>query len=359
MTNLTKKSLLEQMQINELEILRRKELLDFTRTEEKLLAQAQSFIMREIDNIVDEFYRKETSIEEVALTIGDSETLQRLRSSQKKYVSELFSGYYDETYVNNRLRIGLVHKRIGVEPKYYLSAVKILKETLERTIRANITDESVLVATLVALDKIFFFDITLVFDTYIRSLVGEIEISRDKALRYASLLEQKVAERTRELEQLNRFDNLTSLLNRAAFFEEFRKELLRAKRHSSDLALIYMDINDFKKVNDTQGHAKGDEVLKTIGQLIQNIKREIDIAARLGGDEFCVVLSQSNSEEAEGFCQRLTTKLKEVYSDVTISIGISQVDIDQYDQPDILLQKADQRMYEAKKAYHRRNSFRK
>jgi len=352
MSNLTDKSLLEQMQMHDLEIAKRKELLGFTKTDEQLLAEAQSFIAKEMDNIVDEFYRQETSIEEVALIIGDSETLRRLRNSQIKYVSELFSGHYDESYVNNRLRIGLVHKRIGVEPKYYLSAVKILQEILHQTIIANIADETNTTNTLSALDKVIFFDITLVFDTYIRSLVGEIEIARDKAMKYASLLEQKVAERTHELELLSRVDSLTGLLNRRAFIEELRRELLRAQRNSAMIALVYIDINDFKQINDTEGHHKGDEVLKLLGNIITHTKRDIDIAARLGGDEFCIVLPRSSLENANTFVQRLSYRLRELDKNISLSSGISQAGPEQYDTADELLQKADKEMFEVKKKFH-------
>lgn len=352
MGNLTDKSLLEQMQIHDLEITRRKELLGLTKADEQILVNAQPLITREIENIVNEFYRQETAIEEVALIIGDSETLHRLRTSQVRYVSELFSGHYDETYVNNRLRIGLVHKRIGVEPKYYLSAVKILKEILQQTVSEHVGNGLNTEATLTALDKILFFDITLVFDTYIRSLVGEIEMARDKAMNYASQLELKVAERTHELEILSRVDALTGLLNRRAFTEELRRELLRAERSSTAVCLIYIDINDFKKINDTHGHHKGDETLKAIGHLINHAKREIDIGARLGGDEFCIVLPQSTTESSNAFVERLKSHLVELDSSLSMSIGVSQTGPKQFNTSDELLQRADQEMFEAKRLYH-------
>ena len=166
-----------------------------------LLAGCRQVIEEEIDAIVEDFYRAQTSIEEIALLIGDADTLRRLHAAQRKYVLDLFNGLIDNEYVSNRLRIGLVHKRIGVEPKLYLSAVKTLKDLISKVLRRRISETAVLETTCQALDKLFFFDVTLVFDTYIRSLVSEVENAKARVESYAGSLELQVAERTRQLEE--------------------------------------------------------------------------------------------------------------------------------------------------------------
>jgi hypothetical protein len=194
-------TLLTQMQISEHEIVRRKLFLHFSGADIALLTDCQQLIEEEIDTIVDEFYQVQTSIEEIALLIGDSDTLRRLHAAQRRYVLDLFSGCTGIEYVNNRLRIGLVHKRIGVEPKFYLSAIKTLKDIICKALTRRITDTVVLTKTCQALDKIVYFDITLVFDTYIRSLVSEVETAKAGIETYAASLELQVAERTRQLEE--------------------------------------------------------------------------------------------------------------------------------------------------------------
>ena len=193
--------MLEQMQITDYEITRRKQLLGLGTAEAALLVDCKSFIEEEIESIVDQFYEVQTSDEEISLLIGDADTLQRLHVAQRKYVVDLFSGCTDIDYVNNRLRIGLVHKRIGVEPKLYLSAVKILKDILFRTLDRRITDSATRSTTRQALDKLLYFDITLVFDTYTRSLLYEVETAKDRLELYAASLEMQVAERTQQLEE--------------------------------------------------------------------------------------------------------------------------------------------------------------
>ena len=118
----TEQTLLEQMRITEFDIEARKALISFKEEDFEQLKSLRSLIESKIDNLVSEFYKRQTEIPEIALLIGDADTLARLISAQRNYVLDLFSGIYDLEYVNNRLRIGLVHKRIGVEPKLYLSA---------------------------------------------------------------------------------------------------------------------------------------------------------------------------------------------------------------------------------------------
>ena len=194
-------TLLTQMQITDVEITRRKEFLCLSHKDIILLVKCRPFIEEEIDVIVADFYRVQISIEEIALLIGDADTLKLIHAAQRNYVLDLFSGRTDIEYVNNRLRIGLVHKRIGVEPKLYLSAVKTLKDIILKVLEHRISDTAVLADTCQALDKLLYFDITLVFDTYIRSLVSEVETAKHRVESYAATLELQVAERTAQLEE--------------------------------------------------------------------------------------------------------------------------------------------------------------
>jgi diguanylate cyclase len=194
-------TLLTQMQITNHEIGRRKVLLGLTAEEISLLADCRCFIEEDIEAIVENFYQLQTSISEISLLIGDADTLRRLHAAQRKYVLDLFSGSADLAYVSDRLHIGLVHKRIGVEPKLYLSAIKTLKDILNLVLERRITDTAVLARTRQALDKLLYFDITLVVDTYIRSLVSEVETAKASVENYAASLELQVAERTRQLEE--------------------------------------------------------------------------------------------------------------------------------------------------------------
>jgi diguanylate cyclase (GGDEF)-like protein len=348
----TDESLLQQSRIDEFEIARRKELFGFTPSDAEALMNARPHILPELDAVVHEFYRRQTEIEDIALIIGDSETMRRLRIAQRRYIDDLFSGMYDEDYVNNRLRIGLVHKRIGVEPKYFLSAVSVLRAILHTAVEANLPDAARAARVNAALDKLLYFDTAFVFDTYIRSMLSEIESVKEGALRYARALEDKVAERTRELEMLSQHDALTGLLNRRAFAEALRREIARAKRASTPIAVLYIDIDDFKAVNDSRGHQKGDEALSMLADVLREASRENDLLARLGGDEFCAVLPGVDAGGANAFCTRFLEVLQERDRSLAVSIGVCCTGPVEFDEPDALLHLADMRMYEEKGRHH-------
>ena len=359
MARKTDESLLQQFRLDAFEISRRKALFGFGASDAEALLSARPHILPALDAVVDEFYRQQTAIEDIAAIIGDSETMRRLHIAQRRYVDDLFSGIYDEDYVNHRLRIGLVHKRIGVEPKYYLSAVATLRSILHGVIETNLPDAARAGQVRQALDKLLHFDTAFVFDTYIRSMLAEIETVKEGAIRYARALEDRIGERTKELEELSRHDALTGLLNRRAFGEALKAEIARAKRSAVPLTLLYIDVDDFKAVNDTRGHQKGDEALSMLAGALREISRESDVLARLGGDEFCVVLPGVDETGANIFCARFIRRLQERDASITVSIGLSRTGPVDFDEPDILLQLADTRMYEDKAQHHaglRRNS---
>lgn len=346
----TDKTLLEQLRITDLELEARKRLFGFGEDDARCLRQARPIVEDAIDDLVGRFYESQTSFTEIALLIGDADTLVRLRIAQKKYVMGLFSGIYNLDYVNTRLRIGLVHKRIGVEPKLYLAAVFTLKVLLENLLERAVDNAQQREATLSALKKLFMFDVALVFETYIRSLVAEIETSKDKSEEYARSLEEKVRERTRQLEEVSKTDPLTGLLNIGQLEEVMTGMLHSARKRSEPITLCYIDVNDFKKINDALGHQRGDAVLRSVAAAIVRVARAEDRCFRYGGDEFCVILSNTTEAQAhETFEQRLTAEIGRLRESVSVSIGFCESMPPDYDSPLELVRSADGRMYQAKR----------
>ncbi len=345
----TDKTLFEQMQISDFEIANRKALLELDSLSLRCLSDQLDIIENNIDRIVDEFYVKQTEIDEISLLIGDADTLGRLRAAQRKYVLDLFGGEYDLEYVNNRLRIGMVHKRIGVEPKLYLSAVVTLKTLIINVLKENIEDNAQLTKVLAALDKLFYFDITLVFDTYIDSLVSEIENAKKRTELYARSLEDKVAERTLELEKQAQLDPLTGLYNQRAMYDFLKRDLAITIRQNKSLSLVYFDIDDFKSINDKKGHIQGDVVLKAVSTAVQSCIRKTDVPCRFGGDEFCIILPDCDKENAKLLCEKISNRFSQLHDDIYLSFGISESNADETLSSKSLLKQADQRMYESKK----------
>lgn len=346
----TEQTLLEQMKIGELEVTQRQALFSLSDEDAQLLQSIKPIIDHHIDQLVEQFYQLQTSIPEIALLIGDADTLSRLSHAQHKYILDLFSGFYDLEYVNNRLRIGLVHKRIGVEPKLYLSAVYSLRLLLNQLLASEIEEPQRLANAQEALEKLLMFDVSLVFDTYIRSMLTEIEIAKEKSDLYAESLESKVKERTRQLEEISRTDPLTGLLNVRYLSETLTTTLRAAQRRSEPVSVVFIDLNDFKQINDLEGHQRGDEILCVVGHCIADNSRQEDSCFRYGGDEFCIILPNCNEEAAiQIYRERLKAEISEKLDGIGLSIGIIQTGPNEYLETDQLLRQVDQKMYEEKK----------
>ncbi len=177
----TDHTLMEQLRINNRAIERRKEYLDFTQQDVERLESLRQVVSENIEEIVENFYIKILPFDEMDRVIGDAETLARLKNHQHHYILTLFDGQYDEEYVHSRLRVGLVHKRIGLNPTYYVAAIHNLSSILRELITEKSNQDcNSCMLNLSAIEKILMFDLSLTFDTYINSLMNEAQQNRQE-----------------------------------------------------------------------------------------------------------------------------------------------------------------------------------
>jgi diguanylate cyclase (GGDEF)-like protein len=151
--------------------------------------------------------------------------------------------------------------------------------------------------------------------------------------------------------KLARTDDLTGVINRRSFFEASQHEINRARRHRHPFTVAYLDVDDFKLVNDKYGHSIGDTVLKSVTQTMKNSIREIDVVARLGGDEFVILMPETDEAAAQAVVarihQNIMNTMREYGWPITFSIGVVT-----WTTPprtvDIMIKQADEAMYEVK-----------
>ncbi len=187
-----------------------------------------------------------------------------------------------------------------------------------------------------------------------------------KPLRFEELLlrlkkvlaERELAnDRGRMMEKLQKLaitDGLTKLHNSRSFYSQLEVEVDRFNRYKRSLALLLMDIDHFKKYNDSYGHLEGDKALVKIAQVIKSCLRKLDSAYRYGGEEFTVILPETSCKEAQNVAQRIKSALKaekfipkqEKEAKITISIGVTEY----YpgEQLSEFIQRADKAMYLSK-----------
>ena len=205
--------------------------------------------------------------------------------------------------------------------------------------------------------------------------IEKVHLKRENRL-YREHLEEEVQRRTTELRQeiiarkrteedlrrsemryreLSLTDELTGLYNARHFFRQVQSEVERATRYNCPLSLCVIDIDNFKKYNDTYGHLSGDAVLSELGRLIQKLIRESDSAYRYGGEEFIIVLPQTTREEAARVAERIRVVFFEhafypkTSDGVHVSISLGVTSYQSGESVSDLVDRADQNMYAAKK----------
>ncbi len=157
----------------------------------------------------------------------------------------------------------------------------------------------------------------------------------------------------RKIQELSISDHLTGLYNRRYLSMRLEEEWARCLRQKEPLSILLADMDDFKIVNDTYGHDKGDEVLKNVGTILRKMSRKEDVVARYGGEEFVAVLSNINSAEAALKADEIRKAIKDcVYpwaeAGITVSIGVATFPEIRVENAEVLLQTADNAMYKAK-----------
>lgn len=174
--------------------------------------------------------------------------------------------------------------------------------------------------------------------------------------RYVGLISD-ITERKREEERFRRLahiDSLTGVPNRVLFHDRLQRSIARAHRYRYKLAILYIDLDHFKQVNDNWGHAAGDEVLRVAAARMVRSLRASDTVSRRGGDEFVLIIEQNDDpEELASICQKL---LNEISRSIPLGVSTIQVDAsigvaiypDDAEQPEDLLAAADMALYEAK-----------
>ncbi len=180
--------------------------------------------------------------------------------------------------------------------------------------------------------------------SYIKELTKQSSVTIEKADEYSKVLQNATQ------------DALTGLNNRRQFEVRLSEQYAIANRQNTPLCAIMIDIDFFKKFNDTYGHAIGDTVLRTVASTIKEQLREYDIPSRYGGEEFCILLPQTNIEEARIVAERLRSAVQNKKIDigdgktigVTISVGLAELDIK--DMAEDLYIKADSALYKAKES---------
>ena len=181
---------------------------------------------------------------------------------------------------------------------------------------------------------------------------------RERLIEEISLLRGKVArlqERVEQLDQLAHQDSLINLPNRRGFMRELERLIARVDRYGVNGAMLFVDVDGLKVINDSFGHRAGDEALVQIANLLSKGVRHSDVVARIGGDEFGILLENSDEAAAHETAARLIEQISccEVLHDgeelpLSVAIGVGMIDA--LDTAEAVMERADEAMYRRKAA---------
>lgn len=182
----------------------------------------------------------------------------------------------------------------------------------------------------------------------------ELEIRVSAMLRIKELTDQ-LQDANAKLAQLAVTDPLTGLHNRRSVYSHLEREFVRAKRYEHPLAVAMLDIDHFKKVNDTYGHQTGDQVIRLVADALRRTIRQTDLAGRFGGEEFLILAPETGREHALTMAERIRLAVEEASAvspggpPVTVSIGVATTEVPDATSSEELVRLADEALYRAKR----------
>ncbi len=217
---------------------------------------------------------------------------------------------------------------------------------------------------LLLIKKKFMHDLLFIGDSFRKAVLSREEVDTDilKFREFRGLAEylNVIIEKNNQMYERLRYyaekDPLTDLCNRRKFMENLEREFASCRRYGNPVSLLMMDLDHFKSINDTYGHAAGDHVLKMFARLLVNSIRDVDMPGRIGGEEFAVIMPNTEKDQAVIVAERIRKTLENSPVEyegkkiaVTLSIGVASIPPAELERASDLLRIADENMYRAKK----------
>ncbi|MEI7905598.1 MAG: sensor domain-containing diguanylate cyclase [Candidatus Firestonebacteria bacterium] len=281
---------------------------------------------------------------------GDKEVLR----------GEIGVGIFNETLQNQEFELD---ESVGLIPKTALSKKPFIVKDAKNDYRCEqklvelLNLKEFATVPLIARDNVLGV-LVVVADGYSRDSITEEDVSLLDIFANQSAIAIQNARFYETIEQFSLTDGLTGLYNHRYFQDMLRGELESANNNSEPLSLIYLDIDNFKNLNDTYGHQYGDKVLQDIGQIMRRTIDTSCIAARYGGEEFAVILPDTSKAEAAAVAETIREGVENhIFEElqgkerqkVTVSVGVSSFPDDALNNI-ALIETADKRLYSAKKS---------
>lgn len=297
------------------------------------------------NQIIDRFYGTLGEFGSFQKIMAHGFDVASLKKTQTRYLQTLGQGYDQESYFEERLRIGVTHARVGVPLSLYASAYRLMTQLIIDVMPGHIKNDVQVYTDLIQyLLRITALDMSLAIETYHISKLHGLEESLD-IMRHED-------ERLRKMIDT---DRLTSVASRDNILLNLEQAIKQAQVQGLPLCLIMADLDHFKNVNDSYGHQAGDYVLADVAARIVAGVRETDMVGRYGGEEFMILLRNTSLDTAKIISERIRQRvgsspihLQQQQISMTISQGL--IMYQQGESMDHLVARSDKALYAAKEA---------
>lgn len=314
------------------------QMINLTDEDMRYISLFRPVVVSRIEQITASFYESILQVDKLNDIITRHTTVERLRQTLSNHLIEMFSGQIDDAFIQKRMKIALVHQKIGLPPKWYMGSFQNLQNTLLRIaneLRDELPEHEDIIQ---AITKLLSFEQQLVLEAY------------DEKNR---LVEQ---EAKAIIEHQAMHDELTGLPNRRMFHKALQDMIARRSDEKARFAIMMLDIDRFKTINDSLGHTYGDQFLQEMGRRILACTKGYQVmVARMGGDEFTLICEEcpergSVTQLAEELVKAIEVPYHLQNNDYYVSASIGIAIYPEHGQnEEQLLKNADKAMYEVKK----------
>lgn len=291
--------------------------------------------------IVEKFYDFLLHHPQMANFISGTGIVDRLKKTHTQYLEAYGIDFEQEEYFEQHLAIGLAHERIGLPLTLYQAAYRLLQELLLSYVPDELVEEDKQKLAQFVI-KISGLDMSLAMETYHNTVVSSLTSSiRD------------LRQEERRLSSMAKRDSLTEAASREHLLSVLEQELELTSKRAIPTCVAMIDLDHFKKVNDSYGHLVGDEILKGVVGRIKSRMRNLDLVGRYGGEEFVLIFPVTELSVAEDIVERIRLHVEatpfhvdEFEIPITISAGVTAAGKE--DKIDDVINRADQLLYRAK-----------
>ena len=312
---------------------------------QQLLENARAATVRALEEFDARAARLDKGEATVAAVLANPAERANVVTALKQHWRDLFCQGPSSAGLQRSAQIGRRHFEVGVKPRHYLALCQLLSKIMTDALIGETKIDATLAVD--AVGRVVMMDAEVVLGSYYGSLADLVSYEAQSETR-------SLKDRLSVLEDMAFLDPVTGLFNRRYFDRSIAVEIARASRERAPLSLLICDIDRFKEVNDTWGHAAGDKVLNDLAGVLADMGRKTDIVTRFGGEEFCLLLPNTKPEWGKLVAERVRARVEGVsikldngeVLKVTVSIGIGSYRAG--DTPAQLAQRADEALYRAK-----------